>query len=292
MDRVLTIITATLLLIAAGCSTAIGQDNGASPIVAAAPIQQATANALTESDRSFQSNNVLATDDLGDIHYNLSLPQDYDAAHAYALHIALPGWEGLYFQGVGEDLKWEYLPHESIAYVPDMIVASLQLNDWNANSAYQTVRLTEYLMEAYSIDRDRVFITGYSAGGETLSRVLEIKPEIYKAALFVSSQWDGDPKLLTETQTRLYLFTAEHDSYYGSEPAKEAWQQIYDLYRAQGLTNTEISDLLVLDVRKDTWFDMMMAEHTERTTAQYATDYHGAGMLVAFDESVMRWVFR
>ena len=290
MRRVCVILTAALLLVAAGCSA--NRKHIEKPLASVEPTQQASVDTIMENNQSFRLDNILKTDDLGEIHYNLSVPQDYDAAHAYALHIALPGWEGLHFQGVGEDLKWEYLPHESTGYVADMIVASLQLNDWNKNSAMQTVRLTEYLTETYSIDRDRVYITGYSAGGETLSRVLEIKPELYKAALFVSSQWDGDPSALAAARTRLYLFTSAHDSYYGSEPAKEAWQRVYDLYRAQGLTDAEISDLLVLDIREDAWFDRMMAEHAGRTGAQYATDYHGAGMLVAFDESVMQWVFQ
>ena len=82
-----------------------------------------------EADRLFQLGCSLQTNDLGAIHYNISVPDGYKASHEYALHIALPGWEGLYFQGIGEDLRWEYLPYESPAYVEDMIVVSLQLDD-------------------------------------------------------------------------------------------------------------------------------------------------------------------
>ena len=97
---------------------------------------------------------------------------------------------------------------------------------------------------------------------------------------------------MTKAHTALYLFTSEHDSYYGAEPAREAWQSIHDLYLELGLSEDEISELLFLDVREDGWFDQMMEEHTDRTKTQYATDYHGAGMLVAFDEAVMNWVFK
>ena len=246
----------------------------------------------TKTDRGFVIDNVLKVEDLGDIHFNISIPSGYDEAKRYALHIALPGWEGLYFQGAGEDLHWEYLPFQSREYLEDMIVASLQFGDWSSDSAQQVVRFTEHMLSAYNIDPERVYITGYSAGGETLSRVLEIAPELYSGALFVSSKWDGDPKPLVDAKVPLYLFTSEHDSYYGPQPVREAWQRIHALYVDLGLTEEQISQILVLDIREDAWFDAMMNSDSDRTNRQYATDYHGAGMLVAFDESVMRWIFK
>ena len=243
------------------------------------------------ADEGFRTGQVYESESLGTVHYNLYVPADYDGSRPYALHIAMPGWEGLWFQGLEADLRWEYLPHESNKYVSDMIVVSTQLNDWNYNGASQAIALTEYIMNEYNIDPERVYITGYSVGGETLSRVLELKPELYTAALFVSSQWDGDPQPLVNARLPLYLFTAEHDSYYGADPARRAWQNIHDLYINAGLSEEEISEILVLDIRPDNWFDETMAADPERTGTMYATDYHGTGMLVAFDEAVMSWVF-
>lgn len=239
----------------------------------------------------FTLDNVLATDDLADIHYNLYVPTTYNGTSPYALHIALPGWEGLYFQGVGEDLRWERVPHESRKYIEDMIVVSPQLNDWGETSARMAVRLTEHFIETYNIDPSRVYLTGYSGGGETLSRVMEYAPELFAAVLFMSSQWDGDPAALVAARTPLYIFTAEHDSYYGSEPARRAWRRIHDLYIDSGLSEEEISDLLVLDVRPDSWFDDFAAAHPDIVENAYAMDYHGAGMMAAYDEDVMNWVF-
>ena len=167
---------------------------------------------MAEQMNGFALDNVLTTEDLGDIHYNLYVPDSYDGSAPYALHIALPGWEGLYFQGVGEDLRWERVPHESRNYIPNMIVASPQLDDWGETSARMTVQLTEYFIHNYNIASNRVYITGYSGGGETLSRVMEYAPELYAAALFMSSQWDGDPATLVAAKTPLYIFTAEHDT--------------------------------------------------------------------------------
>ncbi|UKI13317.1 MAG: S9 family peptidase [Oscillospiraceae bacterium] len=60
-----------------------------------------------------------------------------------------------------------------------MIIAAPQLSDWGNSSAEQTIALTEYLLDAYSIDRGKVYINGYSGGGETLSLVLTKRPELF-----------------------------------------------------------------------------------------------------------------
>ena len=247
--------------------------------------------ALAENEITFQMDQAFVSDSEGTIHYNLYVPESYNGTVPYALYMALPGWGGLYFQGVGSDLR-EAFPYAGPLYNSQMIVVSPQLNDWGVTSARQAIALTEHLMDTYSIDLSRVYISGYSGGGETLSRVLELRPELYTAALFVSSQWDGDPAPLVEAKTPVYLFTAENDSYYGSEPVRRAYQRIQDLYVEAGLSEEEIADLLVMDIRSDAQLDALREEHDDQFGTVYAMDYHGAGMLAAFDESVMNWVFR
>ena len=66
-----------------------------------------------------------------------------------------------------------------------------QLSDWGETSAEQTIALTEYLLDAYNIDPDRVYAEGYSGGGETMSRVMGLRPDLFTAYLQCSSQWDG-----------------------------------------------------------------------------------------------------
>lgn len=55
----------------------------------------------TQAQRGFLNDNTLHTKEYGDIHYSSYIPESYDGSEAYALFITLPGWEGLYFQGVG-----------------------------------------------------------------------------------------------------------------------------------------------------------------------------------------------
>ena len=74
-------------------------------------------------------------------------------------------------------------------------------------------------------------------------------------------------------------------------PPRRAYQRIHDLYVEEGLSEDEIGGPLVMDIRTHEELEAIRAAHSERVGAAYALDDHGAGMLAAFDENVMNWVF-
>lgn len=86
----------------------------------------------TESYRDFQMNNVLHAPE-GEIHYHIYIPDSYDGSESYALFLTLPGYEGLYFQGVGQNLYSENFAFEALNYNDRMIVAAPQLSDWGGD---------------------------------------------------------------------------------------------------------------------------------------------------------------
>lgn len=232
----------------------------------------------TEIQRGFVNDNVYHSEQ-GDIHYSSYIPDSYDGSEPYALFITLPGWEGLFFQGVGANMVEDFGP-EATHWNEEMIVVSPQLNDWREPSARQTIALTEYLLEAYHIDRDQVYLEGYSGGGETGSLVMGMRPELYAAFLMVSSQWDGDLETLAAAKTPVYLATGEQDSYYGSGSMKDAYARLHDLYEQQGVSDEEINKLIVLDVKDQEYF-----------SRRGFTDQHGGGMAFAKDPAIMGWLF-
>lgn len=63
----------------------------------------------------------------GDIHYHIYVPDGYNGSKAYALFLTLPGYEGLYFQGMGRSLYSENFAFEALNYNDHMIVAVPQL---------------------------------------------------------------------------------------------------------------------------------------------------------------------
>ena len=79
--------------------------------------------------------NVYHSKENGDIHYNVYFPKSYDGMKKYALYITLPGYQGLYFQGVAENIKTEDFGFEAQNYNSKMIIVAPQLNDWGETSA-------------------------------------------------------------------------------------------------------------------------------------------------------------
>lgn len=234
----------------------------------------------TQTYQGFAIDNVLHAGEKGDIHYNVYIPESYDGSKPYALFFTLPGYEGLYFQGVASNLRSENFGFEARKYHEDMIVVAPQLSDWRETSANQTVALAEYFLKHYNIDRSRVYANGYSGGGETMSIVMGKRPELFTAYLHCSSRWDGDLNVLAESRTPVYLVVGREDEYYGSEPSQRAYDTLHKLYQEQGLTEEEIGKLLVLDIKERSYF-----------TEKGLNNEHSGGNLFAADEEIMNWIF-
>lgn len=234
----------------------------------------------TEEYRGFQVDSILHTESDGDIHFNTYIPDNYDGSIPYALYITLPGYQGLYFQGVAQNIKTEEFGFEAQKYNDQMIIVAPQLSDWSETSARQTIVLTEFFLETYNIDSSKVYINGYSGGGETLSLVLADRPELYTAALMCSSQWDGSYDAVVEDRTPIYFVIGESDEYYGSEPFKKAYQELFKRYKEEGLSETEINEILILDVKGEQYF-----------IDGGIPNQHGGGFLFSRDETIMGWLF-
>lgn len=235
----------------------------------------------TSKYMDFVLDNVLHSETEGDIHYNVYIPEDYDGTESYALFMTLPGYQGLYFQGVGQNVMTEEFGFMARDYIPKMIIVAPQLNDWQDTSARQTIALTEYFLDTYNIDRSRVYAEGYSGGGETMSRVMGMRPDLYTAYLQCSSQWDGNYTEVVKARVPVYFAIGEKDEYYGSEPSRNAYNAIHKLYEQEGLSNSEIDRLLVLDIKPTSYF-----------SSEGISNQHGyGGYLFVRDKNIMGWLF-
>lgn len=236
----------------------------------------------TMVDRGFVVDDLLQGSPAGDIHFSLHVPDSYDGDTPFALYVACPGWEGLWFQGVGAHLGEDFA-FVANDYVPDMIIASPQLEDWGETSARQCIALTRWLMSAYNIDASRVYLSGYSGGGETISLVMGLEPALYRRALHLCSQWDGDLDVLAASRVPVRMSTGANDDYYGSAPVSRTYAQLREKYLAAGLSQEGIDELVVLDVKPDEYFE----GHTD------FYGEHGGGLeLFPHDAEVMGWLFQ
>ena len=285
----LAVIVGALLLIGIGIAIA-SEPKTAGPDVPATPVTTYGTHTAkhdrplltpgTQTDRDFVIDNVLSVEGLDDIHYNLYVPEGNEEDEPVALFVTLPGEPGLYYHGAGENLNTEEYPFTAQKYDESMIIAAPQPSDWGQNSADQVIALTEYLIDTYDIDPERVYLHGYSYGGETLSLVMGTKPELYSAALMCASQWDGDPMPLATARVPIRISLGDADEFYSVEAAQEFTERLRLLYRVQGLSEREIDRLVVLDVKDASYF-------------QGSDEQHGTGSsLMANDSRIMGWLFR
>lgn len=228
----------------------------------------------------FLLDNVYHSKENGEIHFNLYIPENYDGNEEYALYVTLPGYEGLYFQGVGVNLRSEAFGFEAQKYNDKMIIVAPQLSDWGITSARQTIDLVTYLFSSYKIDKTKVYVNGYSGGGETMSLVMGLAPELFSAYLHCSANWDGDLNVLANARTPIYMVIGREDEYYGSTQLINSYNQLVLLYQDQGLTNDEINQLVILDVKERDYF-----------TSRDINNEHGGGSFFAYDSSIMNWLF-
>lgn len=247
-------------------------------------IDDNTNETVTNGIKSYQNfllDNVFHSKEDGNIHYNIYIPESYDGSEPYALYMTLPGYQGLYFQGIGVNLETEDFGFAAQNYNPHMIIVAPQLNDWQETSANQTIALTEYMISHYNIDTSKVYANGYSGGGETMSLVMGMRPDLFTAYLHCSSKWNGSYEVLTKSQTPVYIVIGENDEYYGSESSRETYRQLYQMYADSGMSNKEISAILVLDVKPTSYFE-----------SQGIESQHGGGtVLFAHDDKIMSWLF-
>lgn len=217
----------------------------------------------------------------GTIHYSYYLPEDYDTQKKYPLMMVMPGYDMMWFGGEssGSNLDWDgFLCWTQLQ--EDMIVVSAQLTDWHDTSAWQAIELTEYFLANFSVDVSRVYAAGYSAGGETMSQAVPMRPDLYAAYLHGASQWDGDYAPIAENGTAVYIFMAEHDEYYGSQRAWSAYNSLHDAYEEAGWSEEQISNVLQIQTPNDEWF----------AQRGVTSNYHGGGNVVFGKYDVLNWV--
>lgn len=218
--------------------------------------------------------------DSGEIHYSYYLPEDYDPNRAYPLMMTMPGYDMMWFgeDSSGSNLDW--IGFRVWTELPeDMIVVSAQLTDWRETSARQAIELTEYFINHFSVDTTRVYAAGYSAGGETMSQAVSMRPDLYAAYLHGASQWDGDYEPIAQNDVAVYIFMAENDEYYGSQKARSAYDGLRAAYREKGYTDEQIDERLVVEIPDNEYFN-----------SRGIYNYHGGGNILFDDENILNWI--
>lgn len=229
----------------------------------------------------YLNNSISGTD--GDIHYTYYLPEDYDDNKSYPLLITLPGYSSLFNTITTTPLTSNPYADANVKswteLAGDMIIVSPSLTDWGDKSARQTIELTNYFIDNSSVDESRIYAAGHSAGGETLSRVVDMRPDLFASYLHIASQWDGSYNNVTAYKLPVYIFMGENDEYYGADKAREPYNSLYQKYVSEGLSDDEIDNLLVLDLRDNEYF-----------VSHGFNNQHAGGQLAGNDADIIKWM--
>lgn len=230
-------------------------------------------------DRGFVVDEVLRVPELDDIHFSMRVPESYDGSSAYALYIHVPGGSGWYGQGVGANLESQFV-FSAQNYVSDVILVTPQPVDYLNTTVDMVIALTEWALNEYNIDPQRVYLSGYSFGGETISLVMAKRPELYSRVLHMASRWDGSVGALVELGIPVMMVIGDDDEYYRVSDAERTYLGIRKKYEAKGFTDEEIDELVVLDVKTDDYFYANGSQH------EMGAD------LFAFDSEIMGWLLK
>ena len=274
------ILTVSLLITACSANQSINNSES-SNISVSTPAESEVPN---ETEKSPEKTGVIAEQILngndGENHYSYYLPEGYNQRKTYPLVVTMPGYDMMWFgeDSSGSNLNWKgfrvwtELPE-------DMIVVSAQLTDWHETSARQAIELTEYFIQNFSVDKSRVYAAGYSAGGETMSQAVSMRPDLYAAYLHGASQWDGDYQSIAQNDVAVYIFMAENDEYYGSAKARSAYDGLQAAYREKGYTDEQIGERLVVEIPDNEYFN-----------SRGIYNYHGGGTILFDDENILNWI--
>ena len=222
----------------------------------------------------------LLPDEDGTIHYSYYLPESYDGTRTYPMMVVMPGYDMMWFgeDSSGSNINWSGFQAWT-KLDTEMIVVSAQLTDWHETSANQAIRLTEYMLAHFPVDPDRIYAAGYSAGGETMSRAVSMRPDLYAAYLHGASQWDGTYDPIAENGVAVYIYMADSDEYYGSAKARSAYESLHEAYENAGWSNRDIDQVLRIETPDDAFFNR-----------QGIYNYHGGANVVFDDPDNLNWI--
>ncbi len=225
----------------------------------------------------------------GLIHYSFYLPEGYDGTKSYPLVITLPGYNGMWLSDSEQTRGVNLIADRgAVAWTQqgeDVIVVAPQFTDWGNTAARQAIALTEHFIENYSVDQDRIYAAGFSAGGEIMSRAMGMRADLFAAFLHYGSRWSGEYDAVVKNRLPVCIYMMEDDEYYGSERAREAYNVLCSRYREEGLAEEEIKELVSLHIPDREFLSRW-------GFADFYMGGHIGGQMAVNDQTVMDWIMK
>jgi predicted peptidase len=217
--------------------------------------------------------------------YAFHLPADYDPNREYPIVVVLPGW-GSGFDGdnlgvqVAVDISaTAWIQPEWTGTDEDVIVLSPQNQrvGTDAESAAM-VALLESFMDRYSVDRERVYVQGFSMGTALAYDAMADHPGLFAGALITAGfgvRLDQAARI-AEAKTPIWITHGTSDPVLPVTNGRNSAQRLRSAYVAAGVDPAEAEDLI---------------RYTEFPDEAYSLpDYHAVVGPTYEDGSILRWL--
>ena len=175
--------------------------------------------------------------------YNIFVPDDYNDSTEYPLVLFIT--DGSIIGGNTTDaleqgygaVVWaseeDQSKHPCFIIAPEYPESILDGEDDVTDYVTATLNLLEELQEEYSIDSNRLYITGQSMGCMTALYLNGTYPDLFAASLYVDGQWSTDILESLENQ-KFFYFAAE-----GDDKASEGMANVKAMFDEDGVSYAE-----------------------------------------------------
>lgn len=199
---------------------------------------------LAEVESKFRQLSYVDTISEKQFKYNLFVPENYEPSHQYPLVIfitdsSVVGQDttAALEQGYGA-IIWatqaEQLKNPCIILAPEYPENIIEKKSCISHPYIEsTLRLLKKLQDTYSIDSNRLYITGQSMGCMTALYLNATYPNIFAASIYVDGQWDSSILSPLEKQKFIY-FSAE-----GDEKAFKGMSELKAMFHHDGIPFSE-----------------------------------------------------
>jgi len=196
--------------------------------------------------------------------YNLFIPKDYDSKKLYPLLLFMHDAsvtssepDRTLIQGIGAVI-WatpgEQARHPAFVLAPQ---DNGQTGTDPKSSRDLYVRLVNYVVSQYSIDKKRLYTTGQSAGCMRSIAIDNKYPDLFAASLLVAGQGDAQ-EMLAMIHEKIWIIVSEGDfrAFPGMNASVEAWEKAGAKVAKGRWSAREPQEVQAANVAK------MIAEHT------------------------------
>lgn len=195
------------------------------------------------------------------VRYRVLLPHEYSPNHSYPAIIALHpegrdgGWSTMWWGGNAEK-PGQSARHGYIVIAPEYADADAATYSANTNSLRRVLRSLQDASKRFSIDTDRVFLSGHGMGADAAFDIGLTRPDVFAGVIPISGRLRENCKWKWEN--------AELTS----------WYIISGELAEASLQDTHHSQILMNMFKRGTRYDVILAEYIGRGYETFYEEIH------------------